>query len=78
LPPIAADDLIVFGAAGAYCSSMSSTYNARPLAAEVLVRGDEFDIVRPRQPIEAMFADEQIPSWLNEPSRLDGAERKRA
>jgi diaminopimelate decarboxylase len=78
LPPIAADDLIVFGAAGAYCSSMSSTYNARPLAAEVLVRGDEFDIVRPRQPIEAMFADERIPSWLNEPIRLDGAERKRA
>jgi diaminopimelate decarboxylase len=78
LPPIAADDLIVFGAAGAYCSSMSSTYNARPLAAEVLVRGDEFDVVRPRQPIEAMFADEQIPSWLSEPTRLDGAERKRA
>jgi diaminopimelate decarboxylase len=78
LPPIAADDLVVFGAAGAYCSSMSSTYNARPLAAEVLVRGDDFDVVRPRQPIEAMFADEQIPSWLNEPTRLDAAERKRA
>jgi diaminopimelate decarboxylase len=78
LPPIAADDLVVFGAAGAYCSSMSSTYNARPLAAEVLVRGDDFDIVRPRQTIEAMFADERIPSWLNEPIGLEPAERKRA
>jgi diaminopimelate decarboxylase len=78
LPPIEAGDLVVFGAAGAYCSSMSSTYNARPLAAEVLVRGDDFDVVRPRQPIEAMFADEQIPGWLNEPSSLKAAERKRA
>ena len=78
LPPIEADDLVVFGAAGAYCSSMSSTYNARPLAAEVLVRGDGFDVVRPRQAIEAMFADEHIPTWLNEPNRLETAERKRA
>jgi diaminopimelate decarboxylase len=78
LPPIEADDLVVFGAAGAYCSSMSSTYNARPLAAEVLVQGDEFDVVRPRQPIEAMFADEHIPSWLGEPIGRVSAERKRA
>ena len=78
LPPIEADDLVVFGAAGAYCSSMSSTYNARPLAAEVLVQGDEFDVVRPRQTIEAMFADEHIPSWLGEPIGLSSAERKRA
>jgi len=78
LPPIEAGDLVVFGAAGAYCSSMSSTYNARPLAAEVLVQGDDFDVVRPRQSIEAMFADEQIPRWLNEPEGLKPAERKRA
>ena len=83
LPPIQADDLVVFGAAGAYCSSMSSTYNARPLAAEVLVQGDDFDVVRPRQPIEAMFADEQIPRWLATSSQngllgLEPAERKRA
>jgi diaminopimelate decarboxylase len=70
LPPIAAGDLVAFGAAGAYGSSMSSTYNARPLSAEVLVRGNDFDVVRPRQTIEAMFADEHIPSWLDEPSGL--------
>jgi diaminopimelate decarboxylase len=73
LPPIASDNLVVFGAAGAYGSSMSSTYNARPLAAEVLVRGDRFDIVRPRQAVKAMFADERVPDWLM-PTRA----RKRA
>ena len=64
LPPIEADELVVFGAAGAYGSTMSSNYNARPLAAEVLVRGDRFDIVRSRQTIEALFADERVPDWL--------------
>ncbi len=79
LPPIGADDLIVFGAAGAYGSSMSSTYNARPLTAEVLVRGDDFDIVRPRQTIEAMFADERIPGWVGDSADLSlRALRKRA
>jgi diaminopimelate decarboxylase len=79
LPPIGAGDLVAFGAAGAYGSSMSSTYNARPLSAEVLVRGDDFDVVRPRQAIEAMFADEHIPSWLDEPAGLGAyAGRKRA
>jgi diaminopimelate decarboxylase len=79
LPPIGADDLIVFGAAGAYGSSMSSTYNARPLTAEVLVRGEDFDIVRPRQTIEAMFADERIPGWVGDRADLSPrALRKRA
>ena len=64
LPPIAADSLVAFGAAGAYSASMASTYNARPLAAEVLVRGGRFDIVRPRQAIEALFAAERIPAWI--------------
>jgi diaminopimelate decarboxylase len=64
LPRIAADSLVAFGAAGAYSASMASTYNARPLAAEVLVRGDRFDIVRPRQTIEALFAAERIPAWV--------------
>jgi len=79
LPPMNADDLLVFGAAGAYCSSMSSTYNARPLAAEVLVRDDRFDVVRPRQAIEAMFEDERVPDWLNDSTAGNAmSERKRA
>jgi diaminopimelate decarboxylase len=54
--------------AGAYGSVMSSTYNARPLAAEVLVDGGStntgWTVIRPRQPMEAMWATETIPAWL--------------
>jgi diaminopimelate decarboxylase len=69
LPPIAADELVAIGVAGAYGASMSSTYNARPLAAEILVRGGRFDIIRHRQTIEALFADERVPDWLKPPKR---------
>jgi diaminopimelate decarboxylase len=54
--------------AGAYGSVMSSTYNARPLAAEVLVDGSVgnagWSVIRPRQAMEAMWANETIPAWL--------------
>ena len=50
--------------AGAYGSVMSSTYNARPLAAEVLVDEGRWAVIRPRQPMEAMWANEQVPAWL--------------
>jgi hypothetical protein len=40
---------------------MASTYNARPLAAEVLVDGSEVHLVRPRGTIESLFATERIP-----------------
>jgi len=66
LPWIEANDLVVFGAAGAYGSSMGSTYNARPLAAEVLVRDGRFEIVRPRPAIESLYANEHIPEWLSQ------------
>lgn len=44
--------------AGAYGFSMSSTYNSRPLAAEVLVDGDSWHIIRRRQTMEQMVEDE--------------------
>ena len=49
LPPFAAGDLLAFMTAGAYGSAMSSTYNSRLLVPEVLVKGDAFAVVRPRQ-----------------------------
>ncbi len=49
LPPFAAGDLLAFMTAGAYGSAMSSTYNSRLLVPEVLVKGEEFAVVRPRQ-----------------------------
>jgi diaminopimelate decarboxylase len=44
---VAAGDLVVFRTAGAYAAAMSSTYNSRPLTAEVLVDGDRWAVVRP-------------------------------
>ena len=46
------DELIAFLSAGAYGSAMSSNYNMHPLAAEVLVKGDQFAVVRKRQEIK--------------------------
>ena len=51
--------------AGAYGSVMSSTYNARPLAAQVMVDGERWSVIRPRQAVEALWADEKVPSWLS-------------
>lgn len=47
--------------AGAYGFSMSSTYNSRPLAAEVLVDGDKWCIIRKRQTLEQIVEGEQLP-----------------
>lgn len=64
LPPLAADDLVVFHTAGAYGAAMSSTYNSRPLVPEVLVNGDRFAVVRARPSYEEMLALESLPDWL--------------
>jgi diaminopimelate decarboxylase len=50
--------------AGAYGAVMSSTYNARPLAAEVLVDGDRWATIRARQKLEALWEAETIPDWI--------------
>ncbi len=63
-PPFAPDDVIAFRSAGAYARVMASNYNSRPHAPEVLVRGGHFAVVRPRQRLEAMWADEVMPPWL--------------
>ena len=63
LPPISAGDLIVFDSAGAYGAVMASTYNARPHVPEVLVRGDQFSVVRARQSIEDMLSAETFADW---------------
>ena len=47
--------------AGAYGFSMASTYNSRPLAAEVLVDGASWSIIRDRQTLEQMVANERLP-----------------
>ncbi|CAA7618155.1 Diaminopimelate decarboxylase [Magnetospirillum sp. LM-5] len=64
LPPLAEGDLLVFRTAGAYGAAMSSTYNSRPLIPEVLVKGDQFAIVRARPSYEEMLALESLPDWF--------------
>jgi len=57
-------DLHAIMSAGAYGFAMSSNYNTRPRAAEVLVRGDRFAVVRRRETIEELMQNEQIPDLL--------------
>ncbi len=56
-----AGDLLAVCSAGAYGFTMSSNYNSRPRAAEVLVDGDQAHLVRKRESIESLFANESIP-----------------
>lgn len=58
----AQDDLLAPLSVGAYGAVLSGTCNARPLVAEVLVHSDAFDVVRPRQSIEALIAQDKLPA----------------
>ncbi|AUN28825.1 diaminopimelate decarboxylase [Niveispirillum cyanobacteriorum] len=65
MPPVAPGDLLAFLTAGAYGAAMSSTYNSRPLVAEVLVSGAKFEVVRRRPSFEDSLTLEQMPDWLS-------------
>ena len=54
-------DILVVRGAGAYGSSMASTYNTRRLCAEVLVDGDKTALIKKRQSFEDIWKDEIIP-----------------
>ena len=56
---LAQGDLLVVRSAGAYGFSMSSNYNARPRAAELLVDGDTAHLVRQREPLADLWRLEQ-------------------
>jgi diaminopimelate decarboxylase len=64
LPPLLAGDLVAFMSAGAYGAAMSSEYNSRLLAPEVLVKGADYAVVRPRPTYDEMLAREQPAPWL--------------
>jgi diaminopimelate decarboxylase len=63
MPALKPGDLMAFMSTGAYGFAMASTYNSRPLAAEVMVSGDQWRVVRPRQTYEEMFGMETLPDW---------------
>lgn len=67
---IAAGDLLAVCSAGAYSFSMSSNYNSRPRAAEILVSGDEVNIIRRRESIEDLFASEIIPTFTHPKEKI--------
>ncbi|HNX32602.1 MAG TPA: diaminopimelate decarboxylase [Holophaga sp.] len=59
IPAAEVGDIMVFHDTGAYGSAMSSNYNSRPLAAEVLIDGDAVRLIRRRQTIEDLLALEE-------------------
>jgi diaminopimelate decarboxylase len=66
VPPLVTGDLLAFATAGAYGAVMASTYNARPLVPEVLVRGDTYAVVRKRQSYDALLALDSLADWQDD------------
>ena len=64
LPAMKAGDLIAVGTAGAYGAVQAGTYNTRLLVPEVLVNGDRYHVVRPRQTYEELIGLDSVPDWL--------------
>lgn len=64
LPDFEPGDLVAFMSAGAYGASMASEYNSRPLVPEVMVKGADFAVVRPRPTYDEMLARETPAPWL--------------
>jgi diaminopimelate decarboxylase len=61
MPPMGPGARVAILDAGAYGAVMSSSYNARPRAAAVLVDGGHFHLITPRQTIAQLWADETVP-----------------
>jgi diaminopimelate decarboxylase len=66
LPPYKAGELLAVMSAGAYGFSMSSNYNSRPRAAEVMVSGDSCEVVRERETLADVTRGERTASFLVE------------
>ncbi len=57
-------ELVCVMSAGAYGAVQAGTYNTRALVPEVLVRGTEWALVRPRVEVEQLIALDRLPQWL--------------
>ncbi len=69
MPCFKRGDLVSLMSAGAYGFSMSSNYNSRPRVAEVLVRGNQYHVIRARETYQDLVALEAVPEWVRQ---LDG------
>ena len=57
-------DLLSVSSAGAYGAVQAGTYNTRLLVPEVLVNGDKYHVIRPRQSYEDLIGLDSVPDWL--------------
>ena len=73
LPPLPDGALVAILDTGAYGAVMSSTYNARPHAAQLMVSDGAATLIRPRAPLESLWSDETVPSFPT----YQGAHQKR-
>ena len=64
LPPLKGGDLVAIMTTGAYGAVEGSTYNTRLLAAEVMVNGAEWAVVRPRQTYDELIGMDRVAPWL--------------
>jgi len=64
IPEVQPGDLLAIMSAGAYGFTMSSNYNSRPRIPEVMVKGNQFYIIRRRESHQDLIAGESIPDFL--------------
>jgi len=64
MPEPKAGDLLAIMTAGAYGAVQSGTYNTRALVPEVLVKDDQYAVVRPRVDVDALIAMDRPAPWL--------------
>jgi diaminopimelate decarboxylase len=64
LPKVTQGEYLSIMSAGAYGFVMASNYNTRGFAAEVLVNGRDYAVVRQRQPVQEIWAGEKPAHWL--------------
>ena len=64
MPEVRAGDLLAVMTAGAYGAVQAGTYNTRPLVPEMLVRGADTAVVRPRQTYGELIGLDRLPEWL--------------
>jgi len=70
LPGLAAGDLLAILSAGAYGAVMSSAYNTRPIAPEIMVNGGHYSVIRPRQTYDILLNQDRMPDWLDDAAEV--------
>ena len=72
MPPVEPGQMLAICTTGAYGAVMASSYNARPLLPEVLVRDDLFETIRARQNHAELIARDRVPEWLGPAAQEEG------